>query len=115
MGDNRKAMILEEILNTFIRSSHLKLTFQMGAEGENWEVAFAGEDASVLLARNGEALRAFEYLANRLLERQQGGKVTIDCEGFRAIRAEELRLMALDGGRESQTFGATVLPQPHVT
>lgn len=98
-------MILEEILNTFIRSSHLKLTFQMGAEGENWEVAFAGEDASVLLARNGEALRAFEYLANRLLERQQGGKVTIDCEGFRAIRAEELRLMALTAAEKVKRLG----------
>ena len=98
-------MILEEILSTFIRCSRLRITYQMVAEGEDWMVSFTGEDASVLLARNGEVLRALEYLANRFLEKHQGGKVTIDCEGFRAIRAEELRLMALTAAEKVKRLG----------
>jgi spoIIIJ-associated protein len=98
-------MILEEIFSTFIRCSRLKITYQMLAEGEDWKVSFAGEDAPVLLARNGEVLRALEYLANRFVEKQQGGKVTVDCEGFRAIRAEELRLMALTAAENVKRLG----------
>jgi spoIIIJ-associated protein len=98
-------MILEEIFSTFIRCSRLRITYQMLAEGEDWKVSFAGEDAPVLLARNGEVLRALEYLANRFVEKQQGGKVTVDCEGFRAIRAEELRLMALTAAENVKRLG----------
>jgi spoIIIJ-associated protein len=98
-------MILEEVLSTFIRCSSLRISYQMVSEGEDWFVSFTGEDASVLLARNGEVLRALEYLANRFQERHQGGKVTIDCEGFRAIRAEELRLMALTAAAKVKQLG----------
>jgi spoIIIJ-associated protein len=98
-------MTLEELLNSFVHSASLHVSYEIKAEEEAVEVDFSGEDAPILLARNAEVLRALEYLANHLFEQNKGCKILIDCHGYRAIRTEELRLMALTAAEKVKRLG----------
>jgi spoIIIJ-associated protein len=55
-----------------------------------------GQDKELLLARNGEVLKALEHLAFRALGLEPGfhDKIHLDCGGYRAMRLEELKLTA---------------------
>ncbi len=97
-------MTLEEFLNAFVKSSRLSLSFQIASNPDHTEVAFSGEDAAILLSRNAEPLHALEYLCNRIFEKQ-GKKLVLDCNGYRAVRAEELRLMALKAAENVKKSG----------
>jgi spoIIIJ-associated protein len=87
-------MTVEEFLKMFIRVSMFDLSYKVDAGAEYDQIELKGKDASILLARNAEALKALEYLINRIFERS-GRKFFLDSNGYRANRAEELRLMAL--------------------
>ena len=87
-------MTVEEFLNMFIRTTLFDLSYTVDSGAEYEQVELKGKDASILLARNAEALKALEYLINRIFEKS-GRKFFLDSNGYRANRAEELRLMAL--------------------
>ncbi len=55
-----------------------------------------GQDKEVLLARNGEVLKALEHLAFRALGLEPAfhDKIHLDCGGYRAMRFEELKMTA---------------------
>lgn len=57
---------------------------------------FSGPDAGLLLEAHGELLNAIEYLVLRAvrLEESLFPKVSFDCEDYRRMRVEELKLMA---------------------
>lgn len=59
-------------------------------------VDFSGPDAGLLLEAHGELLNAIEYLVLRAvrLEESLFPKVSFDCEDYRRMRVEELKLMA---------------------
>jgi len=97
-------MRLEELLSAFVKSASFKLQFEVAAKPEGENVTFTGEDAPILLARNAEILNALEYLCNRVLEKQ-GTRVTLDCNGYRESRAEELRLMAVTAAENVKRLG----------
>ena len=97
-------MRLEELLSAFVKSASFKLQFEVAAKPEGESVSFTGEDAPILLARNAEILNALEYLCNRVLEKQ-GMRVTLDCNGYRETRAEELRLMAVTAAENVKRLG----------
>jgi spoIIIJ-associated protein len=96
--------VLEEFLRLFIKSARLDLVFEVEAKDEADEVNFQGRDDSILLARNAEVLRALEYLCNKVFEKQ-GRKIVLDCNGYRAIRAEELRLTAVTAAENVKRLG----------
>lgn len=98
-------MNLEDLLSCFVRNTRLQVTFEVRRQQDPVEVNFSGEDAPILLARNAEVIRAMEYLANHLFEKQEGCKIQIDCQGYRTIRAEELRLMALTAAEKVKRLG----------
>ena len=87
-------MTVEEFLKMFIRLSMFDLSYTVDSGAEYDQIELKGKDASILLARNAEALKALEYLINRIFEKS-GRKFFLDSNGYRANRAEELRLMAL--------------------
>lgn len=97
-------MSLEEMLSAFVKSASLKLQFQVTATPEAESVTFTGDDGPILLARNAEILNALEYLCNRVFEKQ-GKRVTLDCNGYRESRAEELRLMAITAAENVKRLG----------
>jgi spoIIIJ-associated protein len=55
-----------------------------------------GKDKEILMARSGEVLKALEHLTFRALNLEPAfhEKIHIDCDGFRALRFEELRITA---------------------
>jgi spoIIIJ-associated protein len=55
-----------------------------------------GKDKEILLARNGEVLKALEHLAFRALGLEPAfhDKIHLDCGGYRAMRFEELKMTA---------------------
>lgn len=97
-------MTLEEILSTFITSARLNLKFAVSSRDDNDEVQFSGEDAGILLARHADVLNALEYLCNRIFEKR-GRRMVFDCNGYRELRAEELRLMAVTAAEQVKRLG----------
>ena len=87
-------MTIDEFLKDFIETSKLELSYNIQPGSEYHEIELQGKDAGILLARNAEGLKALEYLINRIFEKS-GLKFLMDSGGYRASRAEELRLMAL--------------------
>jgi spoIIIJ-associated protein len=59
-------------------------------------VDFSGPDAGLLLEGHAELLNALEYVVLRAvrLEESLFPKVSFDCEDYRRLRVEELKLMA---------------------
>lgn len=104
-GCDKIYMTLEELLGCFIRSTRLQISYDIQRQHDQVAVNFSGEDAPILLARNAEVVRALEYLANHLFEKQEGCRIQLDCQGYRSIRAEELRLMALAAAEKVKRLG----------
>ncbi len=67
-----------------------------GFEAREIYIELAGPDAPLLTARNGELLRALEHIAAKLLllEPEEHDKISFDSGGFKALRAQEMRLRA---------------------
>jgi spoIIIJ-associated protein len=99
------AEALRDFLQRIVRASHLELNVKVrtaepakGTEEGEAEI-FAdldGKDKEILVARNGEVLKALEHVAFRALglEPTYHEKIHLDCGGFRALRFEELRMTA---------------------
>ena len=99
------AEALREFLQNMVRASGLDLKVSVreaepsaaGDEGEAEVFAdLDGRDKEILLARNGEVLKALEHLAFRALRLEPAfhEKIHLDCGGYRALRFEELRMTA---------------------
>lgn len=65
-------------------------------ENPDLMVNFQGRDSDLLLERQGELLRAIEYLAVRWLglDPQHHDRIRFDCQDYRAARIAELKLAA---------------------
>jgi spoIIIJ-associated protein len=90
---------LEEFLRGVLRAGrfHLDFRIQTGAgDDPDLLVTLDGEDVDLLLQRGGETLSALEYLAAKVLRlsSEEQAKLVFDCRDFRALRSEELRLIA---------------------
>jgi spoIIIJ-associated protein len=95
---------IEALLRQVIEHGGFDLTFTVqkasspfaDVEAPEYVVDFSGADTDLLLERNAALLNDLEYLvlkAVRLAE-DYFGKVTFDCEDWRRMRAEELKLTA---------------------
>jgi spoIIIJ-associated protein len=77
-----------------------------GEQGEAEVLAdLDGKDKELLLARNGEVLKALEHLAFRALGLEPAfhDKIHLDSGGYRALRFEELRMTARVAAERVQT------------
>ena len=96
--------LIESLLSQVIRFGRFELKFVIGkrAPGEaefeapEYVVDFSGADADLLVEKNGTLLDSLEYLVLKAvrLEEDLYTKITFDCEGWRRLRAEELKLTA---------------------
>jgi spoIIIJ-associated protein len=96
--------MIESLLREVIRHGRFELAFsiQKGAavaddlEAPEYVVDFSGPDADLLLERNAALLNAIEYVMFKAvrLEEEHFGKITFDCQDWRRLRNEELRLTA---------------------
>ena len=95
---------LREFLEEIIRSAKLDLQATVRAlpegaapeDGAEVFADFSGADTGLLMERGGELLQSIEHLAYRALRLEPPfqDKVFLDCAGYRALRVEELKMMA---------------------
>lgn len=87
--------LLEEILG-LMGLRHVDVHYIPRAEGEYLEVS--GPELGMLIGRHGNTLEAVNLVFNNILNagvRNNRRYYTIDAEGYRARRAEQLRALAL--------------------
>ncbi|HWQ02993.1 MAG TPA: R3H domain-containing nucleic acid-binding protein [Candidatus Nitrosotenuis sp.] len=95
---------LRNFLDVLIKNSRLELQFELRErelhedelEHPEVRVLFRGRDHELLLERNAELLLAIEYIAHRWLRLDPRfyDHVQFDCNDYRALRLEELKLTA---------------------
>ena len=95
---------IESLVNDIIRHGHFRLTFSIhgpeaatdSIESPEIVIDFTGPDAGLLVEAQGELLNAIEYVVLRAVRLEEGlfPKIGFDCEGWRRVRTEELKLMA---------------------
>jgi spoIIIJ-associated protein len=95
---------LKSLLRQMIRDARFELTLEIRKvepqpgelEAPEFVVEFSGRDADLLLEKNGTLLDAIEYVALKAvrLEEDLFGKITFDCDDWRSLRTEELKLTA---------------------
>jgi spoIIIJ-associated protein len=95
---------IESLLKRIIQQGGFALSFEIhpvhqessDLEAMEYVADFAGADADLLLERNGALLDAFEHVVLKAvrLREEHLGKITFDCNDWRRLRTEELRLTA---------------------
>jgi spoIIIJ-associated protein len=95
---------IESLLQAMIRHARFALAFsiQKGASASDdsdapeYVVDFSGADADLLLEKNAALLNAIEHVVLKAVrvEEEYFGKVSFDCQDWRRLRDEELRLTA---------------------
>jgi spoIIIJ-associated protein len=95
---------IESLLKQLIRAGRFELSFtvrnvdptERDLETPECVVDFSGLDADLLLEKNGALLDALEYVVLKAvrLEEDLFGRITFDCDDWRRLRAEELKLTA---------------------
>jgi spoIIIJ-associated protein len=88
-----------EIAQELVEAGGLDIQVSVtGEEDEAVELALVGEDAPLLIGRQGQTLNAFQYLVGLIAARRVGRRirVTVDAENYRVRRAETLVQMARD-------------------
>src|SRR4029453_13893906 len=99
------AEALRKFLEETVRSGKLDLKVSVRAlasdgkpdEGGGETLAdLSGSDKDLLLERGAELLQSIEHLAHRALRLEPPfqDKLFLDCAGSRALRVEELKMMA---------------------
>ena len=97
---------INELLTSVVTHASLRVKYRITVdpplpEDRDWErpailVEFSGPDASLLLERGAELLRALEHVAQEALRLHSAehDKVAFDCMNQRAMRLDELRSAA---------------------
>lgn len=87
---------ISEFLSTIFRQAQLEMEFECHAEEEVVSIELSGPDASLIVRENGRVLYAINHILNRAFYTDQGPRrsIMVDCNQYRASRAEELRQLA---------------------
>jgi len=74
----------------------------------------AGEDLGILIGRRGSTLASLQYTVNHMVSRQLKSKalVTVDVEGYRRRREENLKGLALRLAEKVRSTGRTITLEP---
>ncbi len=74
----------------------------------------AGEDLGILIGRRGSTLAALQYMVNHMVSRQFKSKalVSVDVEGYRRRREENLKGLALRLAEKVKASGRTITLEP---
>jgi spoIIIJ-associated protein len=73
-----------------------------------------GEDLGILIGRRGSTLASLQYMVNHMVSRQLKSKalVTVDVEGYRRRREENLKGLALRLAEKVKNTGRTITLEP---
>ncbi len=105
----------QEILNEILTLARLEGKVICDQEDSQFPLKIEGEDASLIIGREGQTLDALEYILNRAVHKRNGNKgpqIHIDAQGYRIKRIENLRHMALRSAKKAKSSGRQVVLQP---
>jgi spoIIIJ-associated protein len=83
-------------------------------EGGRLRIEVTGEDAALVIGRQGQTLDAIELVINRIVDRQWPGspQITMDAEGYRDRRARKLIDVAFQEAGKVRRSGRRVDMEP---
>ncbi len=114
---NLAAQQVNSFLKTLIGTGGMQLKYRItagagaadpdGLEQREIYVELAGPDAALLTSRGGEALRALEHIAARILglEHEDQERISFDALGFKATRSREMLLSAATAAEHVRLSG----------
>jgi spoIIIJ-associated protein len=107
---------IESLLRDIIRHGRFRLDFTLHApeisgdeiDAPELVVDFSGPDSDLLLEAHAELLNAIEYVVLRAVRLEEGlfPKISFDCQDWRRMRVEELKLMAQVAADRVQETGS---------
>ncbi len=102
--------LLEEVLDALDLEGNVKIAENDGA----LEARVTGDDLGLLIGRRGQTIDALQHLAQRIVfpEVASSMRVSIDANGYRERRAEDLRDEAEDAADEALETGRAVELEP---
>jgi spoIIIJ-associated protein len=98
-------------ISDFVQSVARKMGLDLKATAEEMpdglRINLEGEDGSMLIRRQGEALAALQHLVSAVYrhETTEGRRLIVDCLGYRKGKDAELRQMAIFLGEKAKTTG----------
>ena len=98
-------------ISDFVQSVASKMGLDLMATAEEMpdglRINLEGEDGSMLIRRQGEALAALQHLVSAVYrhETTEGRRLIVDCLGYRKGKDAELRQMAIFLGEKAKTTG----------
>ena len=98
-------------ITEFVESVARKMGLELKATAEDMadglRINLEGEDGSVLIRRQGEALAALQHIVSAVYrhETTEGRRLVVDCQGYRKGKDTELRQMAIFLGEKAKTTG----------
>lgn len=83
---------LVETVSRMLTLMGFRASVRAARHPDGWTLHVAGADRKLLVKRDGEVLRAIEFLLNRMARRAWpgGGSLHVESEGFRSKRDEDL-------------------------
>jgi len=113
---------IEALLREIIRHGNFRLDFTFRTpetSGDDIDapevvVDFSGPDADLLVEAHAELLNAIEYVVLRAVRLEEGlfPKISFDCQDWRRLRIEELKLMAQVAADRVQETGSPFALSP---
>ncbi len=107
--------LANEILGTILSLARLEGRIVTDPSDTQFPLKIEGEDASLIIGKEGQTLDALEYLINRAIQKRNGNKgphVHIDAQGYREKRIESLKHLALRSAKKAKSSGRQVVLQP---
>jgi spoIIIJ-associated protein len=104
----------EEILTQLLQKMGETCTIQGFQELNQINLTIEGEDAGLLIGKQGQTLEALQYLVTKILSKQTKRKprVVIDIESYRERHKQSLVELALKHGAKAKRIGKPVTLNP---
>lgn len=107
---------IESLLKQIIEHAGFDLKFsirksagdEQDSAGQQIVIDFDGPDSDLLLEKNAALLDAIEYVALKAarVDDELYGRISFDCQDWRRVRSEELRLTAQMAARQALETGS---------
>lgn len=95
-GMTERARRAKEVLSEILRLMSLEAEVDLAEQDNQVLLEIRGKDDSVSMGKKAQILDALQYIVNRIVSRTHPGeeRITVDAEGYRQRRAQQLKSMA---------------------
>lgn len=113
-GENDLAPLAQEILTQMLQKMGETCTIHGSQEINQVNLVIEGEDAGLLIGKQGQTLEALQYLVTKILSKQTKKKprVVIDIESYRERHKQSLIELAMKQGEKAKRLAKPVTLNP---